>query len=481
MAVKSNGVKNNAVLSSVAQIKREKEKKSNENFLMNLEESENSHGDLTYGSYIVISIENEKERREKLKKNKYNPDYRYKAEYRKFYTKYRISDSVKAQKMSEDNYDSNCVFRIIPSSQFSLLNKILEIVEDEIIPQNFELDYENFMSEMQDSVDTQDDLMGKPIKYGAKFQLIQESSKRFLCMHETHNDRVKKIFNSNYVDSYCFDLGFSEYPSRLTHFLFEECSNFQREGSGNIKDDHYLNLCAIHNSRKLKAYNSDKHLVMTQSYSTPLYYNLVRESDTFNEVEDVQTSEIVLVAYSNEDYYLNVPHTFDPKDGEYHEENLSFQNTKDYNAWFMVEYNEEKEIVHLKHFNTGKYVSIENGNGMHDLARLVEEKYEENVEESSIVFEPINSDNTNVTLFTNETVFKIRASDKGIDDEDNYLRFANEEDKEAVGNEEINQNIFDDSDLTTVPLVVRDADPINKYDTFKLIFPTDDTYRELVF
>ena len=220
---------------------------------------------------------------------------------------------------------------------------------------------------------------------------------------------------------------------------------------------------------------------MTQSYSTPLYYSLVRESDTFNEVEDVQTSEVVLVAYANEDYYLNVPHTFDPKDGEYHEENLSFQNTKDYNAWFMVEYNEEKEIVHLKHFNTGKYVSIENGDGVEDIARLVEEKNEEDVEESSIVFEPINSDNTNVTRFTNEIVFKIRASNRGTDDEDNYIRFANEEDKEAVDNEENNQNIFDDSDLTTVPLVVRDADPINKYDTFKLIFPTDDTYRELVF
>ena len=107
MAANNNGAKNNADLASVAQIKREKEKKSNENFLMNLEESENNHGDLTYGSYIVISIENEKERREKLMKNKDNHNYRYKAEHRKFYTKFRISDTVKAQKMSEDNYDSN--------------------------------------------------------------------------------------------------------------------------------------------------------------------------------------------------------------------------------------------------------------------------------------------------------------------------------------------------------------------------------------
>ena len=151
-----------------------------------------------------------------------------------------------------------------------------------------------------------------------------------------------------------------------THFQFEECSNFQREGNGNVSVDHFFYLCSRIRSKNFFTYNTDKYLVMTQSYKTPLYYDLVRESGTFDEIEDVQTSEVVLIAYANEDYYLNVPHRFDPDSGQYVEENIAFVNNKDFNAWFMIEYDEDQEIVHLKHFNTGKYVSIENADNLED-------------------------------------------------------------------------------------------------------------------
>lgn len=72
------------------------------------------------------------------------------------------------------------MFRIIPPAQFALLNKMRKIVEEENIPENVNVDFENFMSEMQANVDLQEDFMGEQVKYGAKFQLVQESSKRFL-------------------------------------------------------------------------------------------------------------------------------------------------------------------------------------------------------------------------------------------------------------------------------------------------------------
>lgn len=363
-----------------------------------------------------------------------------------------------------------------------MMSKMRKVVEEENIPINIDIDYENFMSEMEANVDLQYDFMGKPLKYGGKFQLVQESSKRFLSIHESKNSAVKQIFNDRYIDSYCFYFGFSEYPSRFTHFFIKECSNFQREGSGTVKDDHYFYLCAIYNSKTLYAYSVRKYLIMTQSYSTPITYNLIRESDTFDEIEDVQSSEVVLLTYANDTFYLNVPHSLDKESGEYEEQNLIFQNWQDYkdvdfNGWFMVEYDEDNNKVRLKHFNTGKYMIIENGEDIgDDYAALSEERGPE----SEIIFEPINTDTKNIIHYTTDTVFKIRAYSMGENQEKNYLRFANEEDlKQLSGNKK--DNVFGDSANETVPIVVKDSCPINKFDTFNLVFPKDDTYRELVF
>lgn len=88
--------------------------------------------------------------------------------------------------------------------------------------------------------------------------------------------------------------------------------------------------------------------------------------------------------------------------------------------------------------------------------------------------------NTNVIHFTRDTVFKISASSVNDALDKSYLRFANEEDKKHLfGGSKT--RVFEESTNQTVPLVVRDVCPINKYDTFNLVFPKDDTYRELVF
>ena len=366
------------------------------------------------------------------------------------------------------------------------------IVDGENIPANVEIFYENFMSEMEANVDLQDDVMGKPIKYGSKFQLVQESSKRFVCIHEATNDQVKKIFkDEGYIDSYCFTFGFDEYPSSRTHFSFKECSSFQREGPGTVKDDHFLYLTTIYKAKQLSLARRGTYLVMTQSYKSALKYDLVRESDTFDEIEDVQSSEVVLLTYANDAYYLNVPDPEAIVEGEEHDvtdQHILFEGWQDYkdidfNGWFMLEFDDETQKVHLKHFNTGKYMIINNGDDIfQDYAGLSEERSPN----SEVVFEPVNTENENVMGYTTNTIFKIRAYSVGADAEKNYLRFATPEDSEKL-QEKISKDKDEDATLDTEGvasnnfLVVKDACPINKFDTFNLVFPNDDTYRELVF
>ena len=72
-----------------ATLKKEKEKHSNAQFLSKVAETEDNHGYLTFGSYIVLNVEKEGD----------NP--------RKFNTKFRISDKVQAIKMGKEDYDPN--------------------------------------------------------------------------------------------------------------------------------------------------------------------------------------------------------------------------------------------------------------------------------------------------------------------------------------------------------------------------------------
>jgi hypothetical protein len=62
---------------------------SNAQIINKLVENENNHGELTFGSYIILNIENNGE------------------ENRKLSTKFRISDRAQAIKLKKGDYDSN--------------------------------------------------------------------------------------------------------------------------------------------------------------------------------------------------------------------------------------------------------------------------------------------------------------------------------------------------------------------------------------
>ena len=438
---------------------------NNITLLEEIDNQENVRTQLLYGSYIVINIEIEQD-----------------IISRKITTNYRISPKPYAVKMEDDDFDANWVFRIIPAARHEMMEQIKHIIDENEIPDNVEVDFENFISEMQANVDVQNKLMGKPVKYGSRFQLVQQSSKRFLSIRPAETDIVLQTFKNGYTDTQCFELWFSEYPTTFTHFMFEEWSLFQTEGEAIVKDNHFMYLCALFDSDMLYLYN-EKYLFMTQSYKSPISYNRIKESNTFDELKNVSSNEVVLLTYSNDSYYLNVPQVLDQTTGALKEQNILFQNWEDskdidFNGWFMIEYDDETHKVYLKHFNTGKYVTIINGSGINDEATLQVEKSQY----SEVIFEPVNSDESNVENYTSEVVFKIRPSSTRLDDKENYLRIADEDDISQIrGDETRPHEAIGLKTEDTIPLVVKAASSINKHDTFNFVFPTNDKYRELIF
>lgn len=123
----------------------------------------NIFDDLKYGSSITLNLIDENEGCE-----------------RKLNTKLRISDTINATKMESDDYNINCLFKIIPASQHLMQDKILDIIETDDIPGNIEIEYENFISEVESNSAAYQLSSGNSVRFEDTFQLYQDSSKRYL-------------------------------------------------------------------------------------------------------------------------------------------------------------------------------------------------------------------------------------------------------------------------------------------------------------
>jgi len=121
-------------------------------------------------------------------------------------------------------------------------DKILGIIEEGTIPANIEIEYENFISEMDSNSTNYDQHYGKSVKFEDSFQLYQDSSKRFLSFDNCKVEEISRMFNNQYSDSQCYFLGFTEYPADNTHFSFETVASYQQEEDGCIKKHHYVYL-----------------------------------------------------------------------------------------------------------------------------------------------------------------------------------------------------------------------------------------------
>ena len=166
-------------------------------------------------------------------------------QFRKLSTKLRISEKCIAEVMGESEYNINCLFKVIPSSQFIMQDKILTYIEEDQVPMNIDVEFENFSSEVISNSTNLGIMIGKSVKYEETFQLYQESSKRFLAFFSRSVDNIEKIFANNlFSGDECYYLGFSEYPGSNTHFKFETVASYQSEIDGFIKRDHSVYLTA---------------------------------------------------------------------------------------------------------------------------------------------------------------------------------------------------------------------------------------------
>ena len=197
------------------------------------EQDVKSYENLIYGAQIILNIK--------------VPE---RNELRKLTTKLRISDKCIADVMEESEYNINCLFRVLPSSQYVMQNKILSIVEEDTVPENIDVEFENFTSEVESNSTNYEISLGKSVKYEQTFQLYQDSSKRYLAFFSRNVDDIERVYSNKFSGDECYYLGFSEYPGYNTHFKFETVASYQSEIDGYIKRDHYVYLTAFDQVKK---------------------------------------------------------------------------------------------------------------------------------------------------------------------------------------------------------------------------------------
>ena len=105
-------------------------------------------------------------------------------ELRKLTTKLRISDKCIADVMEESEYNINCLFRVLPSSQYVMQNKILSIVEEDTVPENIDVEFENFTSEVESNSTNFEISLGKSVKYEQTFPAVSRQFQAISCVFQ---------------------------------------------------------------------------------------------------------------------------------------------------------------------------------------------------------------------------------------------------------------------------------------------------------
>ena len=66
---------------------------------------------------------------------------------------------------------------------------------------------------------------------------------------------------------------------------------------------------------------------------------------------------------------------------------------------------------------------------------------------------------------------------------ESFVRIADEGDKKELNDGDFYDEVakVETFEHQTIPIVIKQSCPVNKYDTFNLLFPQTNTYRELMF
>jgi hypothetical protein len=235
----------------------------------------------------------------------------------KLSTKLRISDKIVSMEMPSDEYNINSLFKILPSSNYIMQDKILSIIDDHTDLVNLEIDFENFTSEINSNTNSYNLSLGQSVRFEEPIQLYHESSKRFVSFNPCKTDEISRHFNDQYCDSECFYLGFSEVPSDNTHFSFETVATYQQEEDGFVKKHHYVYLTCFEKGKVHYVYNIGKNSFLTESYKTHMFVNVVNEASSQLAKRNIGKTDVALISFANDNFYLNVPQKIDQATGKY--------------------------------------------------------------------------------------------------------------------------------------------------------------------
>ena len=373
--------------------------------------------------------------------------------------------------MEESEYNINCLFRVLPSSQYVMQNKILNIVEEDTVPENIDVEFENFTSEVESNSTNFEISLGKSVKYEQTFQLYQDSSKRYLAFFSRNVDDIERVYSNKFSGDECYYLGFSEYPGYNTHFKFETVANYQSEIDGYIKRDHYVYLTAFDQVKKHYLHWVKKECVLTETNKTPLKFKVIREDTSENITMTVARSNVFLLSYANENFYLNVQHELNKTTGEYVQKDINFWkwndiNNVDFNGWWDIDVQDDSTTALLKNFNNGKFL-IYVPNNKEKPFDLTQEKDEATVFE----FKSIIRDVKDINEFNEDEVFKLKLLNKD-DKQQMYLWIEDSE----------NKNLYFDGnqlDVDNMKCITKTPAEDNTYDSFKIIIPIEEKYLEL--
>jgi hypothetical protein len=388
-------------------------------------------------------------------------------------TKLRISDKLGTVKMEKDEYNINSLFKIIPSAQHNMQDKILDIIESEVIPHNIDIEYENFISEVESNTTAYNISKDKPVRFEDSFQLYQDSSKRFICFYSCKINEIKKEFKNTYSDSNWYYLGLTEYPGDNTHFSFETVPSYQQEEDGTVKKYHYLYLTIFEKGKMHYLYNLNKSIFLTESEKTPITLSVVREAGEINVKRTLGRTDVVLISFANDNFYLNIPQKINYNTGKYEDKEPEFkrwQDSKniDFNGWWQIDViGELSDKMQLRHYNTGNYLA---------LAENLESEFPFDLtpdQEKARTFEvqPINSANKDINCMWESDIFKIKIELPGLSTDREYITIETWEESDYIFDEGANFN--------KKKIVRSTQSPTNLNDTFKFIIPKEEEYLEL--
>ena len=153
-------------------------------------------------------------------------------------------------------------------------------------------------------------------------------------------------------------------------------------------------------------------MVLTETHKTPITFKVIKDSSYQTVPRTVAKSNVFLLSFANDNYYLNVQYDLSNKNGEYYQKGINFNkwsdiNSIDFNGWWQIEAINNAGKVLLRNFNTGKFLVYTNKNNevTFDLTQAPDLA-------TTFEFISIINDSKDVNEFTEHEIFKIKIVEK---------------------------------------------------------------------